>query len=166
VEQADYLEGVLWSDADHRLDMDPARDVGREIDAYGTGTAAFWRGVLETAGHITIMGRGNGYKYPRVELAGSYSFLCKFLDFIQEEMESQGQTWQWDVDGKLRSMASRNHFRVTGHQAPWYAYFFQYVEVCIDQSYSSDSARQQASYGHPSFRFDSGARKPAQIRYA
>ena len=116
MEQNSYLEGVLWADKAHRLDLDSSRDVSTEIDAYGTGNKHFWRGVLETAGSLTDYANGN--YYPRMELKGSYSFLIKFVDFLQEEMEREGMGMYWiETDEKLRFMASGGKVRITGARA-------------------------------------------------
>jgi hypothetical protein len=94
IEQAEYLNGVLWGDPNHRLDEDSRRDVSREIDQYGTCSRHFWRGVLDVWGSIGIY-EAKGYSYPRVQLNGSYSFLHKFLAFLLE-------TWPTlDPEGKL-----------------------------------------------------------------
>jgi len=117
MEQNSYLEGVLWADKAHRLDLDSSRDVSTEIDAYGTGNKHFWRGVLETAGSLNDYANGN-YSYPRIELKGSYCFLLKFVDFMKEEMEQDGLGMYWiDADEKLRFMASGGKVRLTGTMA-------------------------------------------------
>jgi hypothetical protein len=113
-EPLDYLEGVLWADPAHRLDMDPARNVSREIDPWGTGTKAFWRGVLESAGYIGLNGAGDR-QYPRLELAGSYHFLLKFVDFLAEEL-ADNLAWP-DTDKKLRFAASGGRLRLSAARA-------------------------------------------------
>jgi hypothetical protein len=116
IEQNSYLEGVLWADKAHRLDLDSSRDVSTEIDAYGTGNKHFWRGVLETAGSLNDYANGN--YYPRMELKGSYSFLIKFVDFLQEEMAREGMGMHWiETDEKLRFMASGGKVRFSGEMA-------------------------------------------------
>jgi hypothetical protein len=116
-EQIEYLEGVLWSDRVHRMDRDSSRDIGAEIDRYGTGTKAFWRGVIETAGRLKDY-RSGEYSYPRIELEGSYSFLIKFVDFLKEEMDREGLGMYWtDADAKLRFAASGGLLRVSGANA-------------------------------------------------
>lgn len=115
MEQTDYLEGVLWSDPDLR--MNKLLDAERAIDPYSTGTKAFWRGVLETAGYIAMSSSGLR-AYPRVEMRGSYSFLTKFLAFLQEEIHTRnGVQWAWDADGKLAFQALGQFIRVTGLKA-------------------------------------------------
>src|SRR5689334_14458388 len=92
IEQTEYLLGVLYADPEHRKDGDLDRNIGDEIDAHGTGTAAFWRGVLETAGRLALYPkkpRENEPRYPRIELEGSYRFLRKFLDFLEESCAPQ-----------------------------------------------------------------------------
>lgn len=123
VEQTEYLEGVLWSDPALRLDpeVDPS-----DIDMYGTGTPAFWRGLIESSGYVGLCRGSSDRKYPRVELKASYGVLCKFLDFLQEELQpslsqilagTHAYQQQWDTDGKLMHMAGGGLVRVTGVKA-------------------------------------------------
>ena len=133
-EQTDYLEGVLWADKAHRMDADPSRDVSNEIDPYGTGTKAFWRGVLETAGYIGL--KGGDRQYPRVELAGSYSFLGKFVEFLAEELAGNvywAESWE-----QLRFAASGGRVRISGTRAQ---------DVCrllyVGQEIGQDTIRQR-----------------------
>lgn len=120
-EQGDYLEGVLWADPAHRLDMDATRNVSDEIDAFSTGTKAFWRGVLETAGYVGMNsstwngGQPGGRAYPRLELKGSYNFLLKFVDFLAEEMTGN-IAWP-ETDAHLRFAASGNQIKLAGSRA-------------------------------------------------
>lgn len=109
-EQVDYLEGIIWSDPVHRLDMDPTRDVGQEIDPYGTHTKAFWRAAIETGGKICVNGGRN--KYASVSLRGSYRFLKKFMAFLTEEL---GPTF--DGNGQLDFACSSSRIHITGPQA-------------------------------------------------
>ena len=121
IEQNEYLSGALYADEDHRMDMDPTRDVSKEIDAYGTGSKAFWRGVIETAGNIAIHGgmkkfqKTDAYTYPRLKLSGSYAFLKKLLDFLEEELGERGRPW--DVNGKLAFQCSGGGLEFTGRTA-------------------------------------------------
>ena len=117
-EQLDYLEGVLWADPEHRLDPDPTRDVGREIDPHGTCNHHFWRGVLEAAGTMAISPNRGTCTYPYVVLKGSHSFLTKFLAFCNEEInQMKGVPWAWDADGALAFQASGGKVKVTGTKA-------------------------------------------------
>jgi hypothetical protein len=113
MEQAQYVEGVLWADKAHRMDMDPERNVSHEIDPYGTCSKHFWRGVLESAGYVALAsGR------PRLALAGSYSFLIKFCNFLKEEMESAGQGMAWQAaDADLRFQAIDQKLAMNGRRA-------------------------------------------------
>lgn len=111
-----YLQGVLWADPAMRLDKDI--DASARIDLYGTGTKAFWRGLLETGGYIGMSAAGGERAYPRVELKASYSILTKFLAFLQEEIYARnGVEWQWDADGKLAWQAMGEFLRLTGQKA-------------------------------------------------
>lgn len=137
LEQTDYLEGVLWADPELRLDK--ALDAGAEIDMYGTGTKAFWRGLLETSGYMGVASCGDR-AYPRIELRASHSILTKFLAFLQEEIHTrQGIAWPWDADGKLAFQALGEFVRVTGQKAQ---------DICrclyVDQTVGRTSARQSA----------------------
>jgi hypothetical protein len=78
------------------------------IDPFGTGTKAFWRGVLESAGAIRLDAAGGGdRKYPKVKLKGSHAFLTVFLEFLEEELSipsllANGKAKpKFDFDGKL-----------------------------------------------------------------
>src|SRR6266540_4018016 len=81
LEQSWYLKGAMLADAEYR--MEPTFDP-TEIEPQGTGTEAFWRGVLDTVGTVH-MRAGGVYTYPRVELKGSYPFLKAFLNFLEEK---------------------------------------------------------------------------------
>ena len=85
VEQCEYLRGVLFADKEHRMDKDLSRDIGKEIDPYGTGTQHFWRGLVETGGYIALESAGN-YASPQFVLKGGYRLLRRFLDFVEEEL--------------------------------------------------------------------------------
>jgi hypothetical protein len=116
-EQTEYLRGVLYANADHRLDCDPERDIGKEIDPCAGGTTHFWRGVLEAGGTINVY-ETHGYSYPRVYLKGSYRFLRKFLDFIEEECKFPGMEWvKVDHDGKLNFQCSGGILRLQARLA-------------------------------------------------
>ena len=139
IEQNSYLEGVLWADAVHRLDMDASRDVSTEIDAYGTCNKHFWRGVIEIAGRLNEYACGE-YSYPRLELEGSYSFLIKFVDFIKEEMDREGMGMYWlEEDAKLRFAASGGRLRITGARAQDVVRLL-YLGVAV----ARDSSRERA----------------------
>jgi hypothetical protein len=118
-EAEDYLRGILWADKDIRLNEDI--DV-KQIDPWGTGTKAFWRGFIETAGTVSMTSAGaspNGtdYEYPRVEIKETiYPILRKFLDFMQEEMMRYSPL-QWDEDGKFEWQAKGGFLRITGYKA-------------------------------------------------
>lgn len=139
IEQNSYLEGVLWSDKTHRLDLDSSRDVGSEIDAYGTCNKHFWRGVIEAAGRLNLY-PCQDYFYPRLELEGSYSFLIKFVDFIKEEMDREGMGMYWlEEDERLRFMASGWKLRITGARAQDVVRLL-YLGVAV----ARDSSRERA----------------------
>lgn len=133
LEQVEYLHGILYADPEHRLNADADTD---DIDSYGTGTKAFWRGMLEGAGYIAITGTGEK-RYPRVELKGSLPVLTKFLAFMQEEVErAVGMPWAWDADGSLAFQAAGGFLRLTGQRAQ---------DICrilyVDQEVGQDSIR-------------------------
>jgi len=109
---------VLYGDKEQRLDQNPARDIGNEIDPYGTGTRHFWRGVLETGGYIAVEAAGR-YAYPQFKLEGGYRFLRKFLDFCEEELAPRavGSQFKWDADGKLDFQAMGGFVSVGGARA-------------------------------------------------
>lgn len=115
-EQEQYLMGVLWADQDLRLN--PAVDASA-IDPFGTGTKAFWRGLLETAGSIRMdSAGGRDYSHPHVSLKAAYTILVKFLAFLQEEICTRNHIqWQWDDDGKLDWQTKGGFIRVTGQKA-------------------------------------------------
>jgi len=111
----DYTWGVLLADQEEFL-KDPHCDVAL-IDPFGTGTKAFWRGLLETAGFIG-MDKAKQYEYPRVSLKASYPIVAKFLAFMQEEVHTRnGVTWDWDDDGKLAWQSMGGWLRITGQKA-------------------------------------------------
>jgi hypothetical protein len=113
-ERNEYLEGVLWSDKDLRMDRGVDADA---IDPFGTGTKAFWRGLLEGAGSMSI-GASGPRSYPRIELQATYAVLGKFLQFLQEEIHTRrGVEWAWDEEGKLEWQARGEFLRVTGKKA-------------------------------------------------
>jgi hypothetical protein len=120
-EQIDYLEGVLWSDTARRLNASVDTS---EIDGqHGTHTAAFWRGLVEAGGTISIASNGTDRRYPRVELRGCYPVLSKFLDYLGDALQPAvmailaGAPMDWDEQGKFRTMASSGYLRITGRKA-------------------------------------------------
>jgi len=115
-EQEQYLEGVLWADPDLRLN--PAVEAA-DIDPYGTGTKAFWRGFLEGAGTITLKrAGGRDYEYPLVSVKASYGILAKLLAFMQEEVCDRNHVpWPWDADGKFEWQAKGGFLNLTGEKA-------------------------------------------------
>jgi hypothetical protein len=141
VEQTEYLLGVLYADKEHRLDMDLTRDIGSEIDPYGTGSQHFWRGVVDTGGYIAVEGAGR-YEYPQFELKGGYRFLRKFLDFCEETLapRSLGSQFKWDADGKLEFQAMGNFISLGGGRAQEVVRLL-YVGAVI----SRDTFRQRAN---------------------
>jgi hypothetical protein len=116
LEQAEYLRGVLLADEAYRFDEDFDASL---IDPYGTGTLHFWRGVVETAASLYMRPAGN-YTYPYCELKGSYPFLKKFLDFLEENLAVQGMVIQGnpraklDADGKLDWQIKGGFIRLRG----------------------------------------------------
>ena len=116
MEQCEYLRGVLYADKEHRMDMDLSRDIGKEIEPYGTGTQHFWRGVVDTGGYIASEG---SYQYPQFELKGGYRFLRKFLDFCEESLAPGilGGQFKWDADGNLEFQAMGNCISLNGTRA-------------------------------------------------
>ena len=136
-ESLQYLEGVLWADPDMRLN--PAVDA-KDIDQFGTGTKAFWRGLLETAGYIGMSASSSDRAYPRVELKASHGILTKLLAFLQEEVcARQHVEWLWDADGKLGWQAMGGFIRITGQKAQ------DIVRVLyLDQTVGRVSARHVA----------------------
>ena len=116
IERSEYLEGVLWADEDFRLDklVDASK-----IDPFGTGTKAFWRGFIETAGTISMKAAGGGDRaYPRVHLKAVYQILVKFLAFMQEEICTRnGIPWEWDELGRFEFQAKGTFLTVTGQKA-------------------------------------------------
>ncbi|WP_321471090.1 hypothetical protein [uncultured Paludibaculum sp.] len=114
LEQADYLEGVLWADPARRLDNQVDPD---DIDPWGTGTAAFWRGLIESAGYIALL-TNDQRTYPRLELRASWPVLSKMLEFLQEEVnQANGLKWDWDEGGKFQWQAGGGRVRVCGVKA-------------------------------------------------
>lgn len=115
VEQTEYLRGVLYADKEHRLDSDLTRDIGSEIDPYGTGSKHFWRGVIESAGYVQIESAGR-YDYPQFELKGGYNFLKKFLAFLEEEFAPCAPVpgVKFDFDGKLDWQARGGFVKLRG----------------------------------------------------
>src|SRR5260370_39931336 len=93
LEEAWYLQGVLLSDEAYRLDKDFNPKL---IDPYGTGTKAFWRGVLESAGSIRMDTAGGGGRiYPFVGLKPSHARLTVFLQCVEEELGTRLPLVQW-----------------------------------------------------------------------
>ena len=121
LEEAWYLQGVLLSDEAYRLDKDFNPKL---IDPYGTGTKAFWRGVLESAGAIRMDTAGGGGRiYPFVGLKASHAFLTVFLAFLEEELGTrfplvQGEVQSaFDADGKLAWQAMGDFVKMKSTQA-------------------------------------------------
>lgn len=114
-EQTDYLEGALWADPARRLN----RHVNmKDLDEWGNGTAAFWRGLIESAGCVSILENGGGRKYPRVTLSATYAVLEVFLDWVQYELNARyGGQWSWEQDDRLRSAAGSGKLYFTGEKA-------------------------------------------------
>jgi hypothetical protein len=117
-----YFKGVLLADPAYR--KDPDFDA-RLIDPYtGTGTEAFWRGVLETAGSIRVDKAGGGdLCYPHVELHGAYPFVSAFLAFLKEKLTPHihlaGQVVALDLDfkGKLDWQTKGGFIKIRGKLA-------------------------------------------------
>lgn len=116
-----YLLGVQLADQTYRLDKNFNPKL---IDPYGTGTKAFWRGILETAGAIRLdAGGGGDRKYPYVGLKASHAFLTVFLAFLEEELGTrlplaQGEVRSsFDFDGKLAWQAMGDFIWMKGTQA-------------------------------------------------
>ena len=118
-EMNDYLWGVQLADQEEFLE-DPDCNVAL-IDPYGTGTKAFWRGLLETAerGNITMKRSGGGDReYPHIYLKASYPIVKRFLEFLQEEINTRNDvSWDWDDEGKLAWQALGGWLRITGQKA-------------------------------------------------
>lgn len=119
-EQHWYLKGCLLADDEFRMNKGFNR---AEIDTHGTGTADFWRGVIDTAGSIRMSGAR--YRYPFIELQGRYAFLSVFLEFLEEQLGARvlqplaltGQTAKFDFDGKLAWQATGDFVRLKCKQA-------------------------------------------------
>lgn len=123
IEQCEYLRGVLFADKENRMDKDLSRDIGKEIDPYGTGTQHFWRGLIETGGYIALESAGN-YASPQLVLKGGYRLLRRFLDFVEEELGPRspaprmlGAEVKWDADGKLDFQARGGFISLGGTRA-------------------------------------------------
>lgn len=110
MEQSEYLNGVLWSDKAHRMDMDSDRDVGKEIDRYGSCSRHFWRGVLDAGGYVSMKESRTGTANPLVHLNGSYCFLAKFHQHLVEELGKP----LVDPEGKLLFQCSANKMMMSG----------------------------------------------------
>lgn len=122
-EQLEYLEGVLWTDPSRRLNPHTNPD---DIDPHTSGTIAFWRGFLEVGGSIGVYSNGTDRRYPWVTIKASYPVLCKFLDFMEDELSptlssiiASGNhvVTKWDDDSKLRNMAGSGQIKLTGKLA-------------------------------------------------
>ncbi len=114
-ERLQYLDGVLMADEDFRLNEQAD---ATKIDPFGTGTKAFWRGMLEAGGTVTPHGHTSEHVYPRIELKAAYQILVKFLAFMQEEICTRnGIPWAWDEGEKLEWQAKGRFIRVSGQKA-------------------------------------------------
>lgn len=111
IEQLEYLNGTLWGEPEHRLDMTSDRNISNEIDRFGNCSRHFWRAVIDIWGMFALY-ESRGYKYPRLQLTGSYWFLMKFLAFLKEELGPA-----IDPEGKLAFACSGNRLMFSGAPA-------------------------------------------------